>query len=726
MCSSSTDLKLFTVLLIQLVGLSFAEAQQGTTPGSQKVIQAAAVEEGPVVDGEFGDPQWANAPAISDFRQQEPTEGGQPSERTEVRIIYTADALFLGVWCYDSAPQRIRATERRRDANMGSDDSFGFVLDPSHSHRDSYFFRTNPLGTLWDALITDEGKLHNQEWDGRWEVAAKIHSWGWGAEIRIPFKTLRIPATEESVWGIDFKREIRRKNENVVWSNYGRDFRFVEVSQAGHLMGLPGSVRSLSLQAKPYFVGGMLRVSSQSERLTEKELEVGLENVRYTPTNRLKLDATVNPDFAQAEVDDLRINLTRFSLFFQEKREFFLEDAGLFEFGTGGRGRPDVKLLHTRRIGLTSGRRAEPIPILFGARLTGQFPGWGLGVMNAQTREHEGTPGTNYGAYRVRKNLFARSYVGAMGTHLQNRSEGNNATFGVDANFIFLENLQFQGFVVKSESTGDSGNGWATVPFWLTWDTDRFSAQARHLIVEEDFNAELGFVSRSDIRKSSLGLGFSPRPGAEWLRQLEFSSDLEYLTDIKGTLQSREQSVGFELDLESGDAFGFEYERNLEQEDEGFNLAGRIPVPAGTYRNDEFSLQVRPYGGRRVSGFFQISREDFWGGKKTSLNLGPEMRWSDQFLTEFEYKLEKVVLPQGAFTSHVAKGRLDLNFTNQWLTSTTLQYNHLDKEWGLNFRLNYIYRPGDDIFLVFNRSRTSEDEERSWSVLFKVTHTFDF
>ena len=170
------------------------------------------------------------------------------------------------------------------------------------------------------------------------------------------------------------------------------------------------------------------------------------------------------------------------------------------------------------------------------------------------------------------------------------------------------------------------------------------------------------------------------------------------------------------------------YARNLEEED-GFLLAGRIPVPAGTYRNDEFSLQLRPYGGRWVSGFFMISREDFWGGKKSSLQLGPEMRWSDQFLTEFEYELEKVDLPQGAFTSHVANGRFDLNLTNQWLTSTTLQYNHLDKEWGLNVRLNYIYRPGDDIFLVFNRSLTDLDqasEERSWSILFKITHTFDF
>ena len=613
--------KAFTILLILLLGLSSAEAQQDATAESTKVIQALAVAEGPVLDGQFTDPQWVNAPAISDFRQQEPNEGGEPSERTEVQIIYTSDSLFLAVRCYDSAPQQIRATERRRDADMEADDTFGFVLDTFHSHRDSYFFRTNPLGNLWDALITDEGKLQNEEWDGRWEVAAQVYSWGWGAEIKIPFKILRIPQMDEAVWGIDFRREIRRKNETVVWSNYQRDYGFVEVSQAGHLTELPDSVRILSLQVKPYFVGGTLRVSSQSERLTEEELDVGLENVRYTLTNRLKLDATVNPDFAQAEVDDLRINLTRFSLFFQEKREFFLEDAGLFEFGTGGRGSPEVKLLHTRRIGLTSGRRAEPIPILTGARLTGQFPDWGLGVMNAQTREHEGTPGTNYGAYRVRKNLFARSYVGAMGTHLQNTTEGNNATFGVDSHFIFMENLQFQGFVVKSESSGDSGNGWAAVPFWLTWDTDRFSTQARHLIVEEDFNAGVGFVSRTDIQKSVVGLEFSPRPGAEWLRQLEFSADLEYLTDMDGNLQSREQSVSFGLDMESGDAVEFGYARNLEEE-EGFRLAGRIPVPAGTYRNDEFSLQLRPYGGRWVSGFFMISREDFWGGKKPRSSLG--------------------------------------------------------------------------------------------------------
>ena len=690
------------------------------------MIAAMKVGQGPSMDGELLESEWALASAADDLLQHEPREGAPPSERTEIRIIYTTTDLYIGVWCYDSAPQGIRATERGRDASLEGDDRFLLVIDTAHGHRDAYFFQTNPLGARWDALLTDEGKLENLEWDGRWEVAARVHPWGWGAEIQIPFKTLRIPAMEELLWGIDFGRDLRRQNERVVWSNYQQDFDFQEVSQAGHVTGLQNIDRALNLRVKPYLTTEALGLRSEGSSVTTRDADVGIEDLRYTLTSRVNVNLAVNPDFAQADVDAVQVNLTRFPLFFREKREFFLEDAGLFEFGTGGGneffGRPDLKLLHTRRIGLTSSR--ESIPLLLGGRITSQTPGWTLGVMNVQEREHQQIPGRNFGAYRMKRNLFARSYVGAMATYVQQRGAGHSGTVGIDANFLFLENFRLQGFVVRSESDERSGDGWAAVPFWLEWDSDRLGFEVQQLIVESTFRADAGFVGRTDIRRHVVNTRYSPRPRVSWVRQLEFGANLEYLTDFEWSLQTRDQSIGFRMDLESGDAAEVEYTWNLERLNEPFRVGGQILVPPGVYRNSGFSFQFHPYRGRPVAGFFRVARGDFWGGERTSVEIQPGVRWADWFLTDFGYEVEQVSVPGGSFISHIVDTRIDVNVTNEWLWSTTLQYNDLDDEWGVHFRLNYIYRTGDDVFVVVRRARTMED--RSWSVLVKLTHTLDF
>ena len=465
---------------------------------------------------------------------------------------------------------------------------------------------------------------------------------------------------------------------------------------------------------------------SEGSSVATRDADIGIEDLRYTLTSRVNVNLAVNPDFAQADVDAVQVNLTRFPLFFREKREFFLEDAGLFEFGTGGGneffGRPDLKLLHTRRIGLTSSR--ESIPLLLGGRITSQTPGWTLGVMNVQEREHQQIPGRNFGAYRMKRNLFARSYVGAMATYVQQRGAGHSGTVGIDANFLFLENLRLQGFVVRSESDERSGDGWAAVPFWLEWDSDRLGFEVQQLIVESTFRADAGFVGRTDIRRHVVNTRYSPRPRVSWVRQLEFGANLEYLTDFEWSLQTRDQSIGFRMDLESGDAAEVEYTWNLERLNEPFRVGGQILVPPGVYRNSGFSFQFHPYRGRPVAGFFRVARGDFWGGERTSVEIQPGVRWADWFLTDFGYEVEQVSVPGGSFISHIVDTRIDVNVTNEWLWSTTLQYNDLDDEWGVHFRLNYIYRTGDDVFVVVRRARTMEDQ--SWSVLVKLTHTLDF
>jgi len=694
-----------------------ASALQDEQPGG-KVILATSVPEPPVVDGDLSETVWDQATPVTDFLQQEPTEGGSPSEKTEVRILYTSEALFLGVRCYDSQPEGLRATERRRDASLDSDDAFWFVLDTAHDRRNSYFFQTNPLATQWDALVSDEGKLENREWDGRWEASARIESWGWAVEVQIPFSTLRIPDRELSVWGIDFRRFIRRKNEVVSWSNYRRNFSFLEVSQAGDLSGLRELGGEHVFTIKPYAAAGLLGEDTDESSSRQTDLDAGLEELRYGVTSNMNLSLTVNPDFAQAEVDEFRVNFTRFPLFFEEKREFFLEDAGLFEFGTGG---DELLLLHTRRIGLTEDR--EPIPILYGARLSGQPTGWNLGVMNVQTRSGDDSPAQNYGVYRLKKDLLSRSYVGLMSTSVLGDETPDNVTLGVDGYFIFFENFSVESFVVRSKTEFEPDGAWGAMPLRIGWSTDLLELEGEHLVVEENFDPAAGFVERTNIRQSSAQFSVAPRPRAAWLRQIELSVGVDYVADLEGTLLTRDQSIGFQLELESGDAIEIEFARNLEFLDEPFFLADQILIQPGTYLSDQISAEVRPYEGRKISGFFQVGWEDFWDGRRMSFNVGPEVRWSDRFLTEFEYELEDVSLPDGEFSSQVVNAIIHLNFTNEWLTSTTLQYSSLDEEWGLNFRLNYIYRTGDDVFFIVNQVRTPEGN--FWSVFAKFTHTFE-
>ena len=651
--------------------------------------------------------------------------GAEPSEKTEVTALHTRDALFLGIRCFDSDPSGILASQRSRDNGMDSDDSVWIVLDTMHAHRDAYFFRVNPLGNQWDALISDEGRVQNPQWDGRWEAAAVIQSWGWSAEIRIPFKILKMPSADESLTlGMDFRRFLRRRNEIIAWNNYLRDFEFVEISKAGHLSGVGGDINALSLQVKPYVAGGFLSSKSGTSETRDPDLDAGLENLRYTFTSELKLDATLNPDFAQAEVDNLQVNLTRFPLFFQERREFFLEDSGLFQLNYGGqpgmRDPNELRLFHSRRIGLTPG--GEQIPILFGARLTGENSGGSFGVMNVQVRDQGNSPATNMGVYRVRKNILSRSYIGALATHLTNERESSSA-IGLDARVLLFDNLTIQSLVSRTEGDEDSQDGWAGLPIHAAWASDLFELEAGHLIIEENFQPSLGFVRRTDIRKTIAGFEYRPRPRIDWMRQIEFELALEYITDMEGTLQTRFQSAATEFNFQNGDNLQVAFERILERLEEPFSIAG-LPVPAGIYNNDGWDIRYRRYNGNRFSGVVQLSRGEFWDGDRTTVSVRPQARWSDTLSTSLDYQLEKVSLGAGDFSSSLIDGALIFNLSNQWLTRTTVQYGGLDDEWGIHFRLNYIYRPGDDFFFVVNSGRTPDIQ--SWSLLVKLTHTFDF
>ncbi len=715
------------IVLILMIGVScvcHAMARPAVVQGpARKVAQALRVDGSPTVDGDLSEAIWNGAPVVSGFLQRDPQEGTAATERTVIRIIYNDESIFFGVLCEDSQAGRIIAHERARDDSLGSDDTFEIILDTFHNHQDGFLFRTNPLGTKFDSWITDEGGRENSNWDERWLVAATRNEVGWMVEIEIPFNSIRMPDRDSQVWGIDFKRNIRRKNEEAVWSNYRRDFNFLQVSQAGELVGLENISSEHRLRIKPYLTGGASRAFRDGTAETDHLFDVGLEDVKYQLTPSLTLDFTANPDFAQADVDQQIVNLTRFSVFFPERREFFQENASLFDFGPGGFV-PEVKLFHSRTIGLSDSR--EPIDILAGVKLTGQIKGLDLGFINMQTDDIEGTPGSNFSVLRFRKRFLSRSNVGAMLTNRQSSLEDDsNRVFGVDGNFVFFDNLHVESFFTSSQTPGVDEDDWATRPLQITWQTDFFSANAEHMIIGRNFNAEMGFVPRAGMNQSMLNFQVNPRPSSEWIRRFELGADLRYLSNQDEVLETREQALRFGVALESGDSLQFGYTKAFEFLEDPFQLRGRIPVPPGSYSSDRFQAQFNSYGGRRVSGFFQVQRENnFWDGSRTTLNLDPNIKWSQNLSFDIQYRLDDVVLPGGEFSSSVSNIGINYNLTNEWLTSTTLQYDNLEDLFNINFRLNYIYRLGDDLFVVYNQTRRSDLTDRT--IIVKLTHSFDF
>ncbi len=729
---SCSRLMVTLVLGLPCLNAVVADLTAGQAPNlGVKTAQAQRVEEAPVIDGDLSDAIWAGAPVVSNFSQRNPREGEPATEGTEVRIIYNDQSIFFGVICYDSEPDRIIATERARDGGSGgggflgafqSDDSFEIILDTFHSHQDGFLFRTNPLGTKYDSWITDEGSLTNANWDELWNVGVARNEAGWTAEIEIPFQSIRMSDDEEQIWGIDFKRNIRRKNEEAVWSNYRRNFDFAQVSQAGDLFGLRDISSEHRIRIKPYATAGVSREFQDGLPDTRHLFDAGLEDLKYQLNPSLILDFTVNPDFAQAEVDEQVSNLTRFSVFFPEKREFFQENASLFEFGPGGF-RPEMKLFHSRTVGLSEDR--EPVDIIAGLKLTGQIRGLDVGVFNAQTEEFDETPGSNYSAVRVRKKVLPRSNVGVMMTNRQSRLEDDyNRTLGVDGSVVFFENLSLESFFALSQTPDLEEDEWAARPLRVSWDTDFLSTGAEHTIIGRNFNAEMGFVPRTDMKKSSVDFMISPRPGSEMIRQFDVSANLNYITNQENVVETREQEVAFRVNFESGDRMRFGYTQTFEYLNEGFLLRGALPVPAGAYDGSRWSINVNTYRARRFSGWFQFQREHFWDGDRTTFNLNPRIRWSDSFSLAIQYRWDDLKLPGGELSSKLSNIRIDYNLTNDWLTSTMLQYDSVDGLLNFNFRLNWIYQPGDDLFLVFTETRRSENTDRA--VILKFTHSFDF
>ncbi len=690
----------------------------------EKSVTAVYIDAPIVIDGDLDENQWNLAEPATDFIQQEPRMGEPSSERTEVRLLYDNENLYLGIYCFDSAGARgITVNDVSRDYRPRDTDTFTMVFDTFNDRRNSFIFGTNPGGAKRDGQTAGNSERRNYDWDAVWYVKAKITELGWQAEIAIPFRTLRFHNLEDQIWGVNFSRRIRRKNEDTHWSAIPRPYRTSRVSHAGELNGLSSIRQGRNLYLKPYISSPLVRRQGDDVDFVP---DAGLD-VKTALTSGLTLDLTVNTDFSQVEADQQQINLTRFPLFFPEKREFFLENSNMFQVrrvGQGNRNRGrDLIAFFSRRVGLSGGR---VVPILGGGRLTGRAGPYRLGFLSIQTDDLEEIPSTNFTVARVRRDILASSDVGGIFINKQGGG-GQHRTYGVDGHFQFFRNLEVASFFLKTSAPDIPGEDTAS-SISLGWADHRYDIQGEYLSIEENFNPEAGFVRRTGIRKSQGEFNLKLRPGERfpWMREFRPSTGIEYITNQENVLQTRNFDQMFNLDLENGGSFRFIHRVRFERLDEPFPIRSDQSIPTGDYLFREVNLNFFSDRSRMFSGSFDLTTGEFFDGNKDSYSAGLLFQYSYRFRADLSWEHDEVDLPTGDFSTDLVTTRFNYAFSPRMFLNSLIQYNSTLQEVSSNVRFNFIYEPLSDLFVVYNERRSTGGEVLERALIAKLTYLIDF
>lgn len=720
---------------------------QSNGAGFNYAIRLRHPGRGPNVDGRLSAGEWKGASLATNFVQREPNEGEPASERTVVLITYDEDQIYFGVRCFDRHPERIVANEMRRDYDLSDNDYFEIIIDTYHDRRNGYYFATNPLGAKLDAEIRAEGESINWDWDGLWEVRASRDSRGWSAEIAIPFKTLHFPKTNVLTWGINFGRHIPRKREEAYWTPILRDYgqngtaKF-RISRFGILYGLRNVKPGINVQVKPYAIGGLQRSLAPGGTVVDRVRDIGFD-AKLGITPNLTADLTLNTDFAQVEADREEVNLTRFDIFYPEKRDFFLEGADIFRFGeyTSG-GQASTALFFSRRIGLTDAR--TEVPIIGGAKLTGKAGRFDVGFLNVYTDaasyfdpwldQEVSLEPTNFSALRIKRDVFERSSIGFIALskdplHPDGSLNRTNRAFGIDGRLAFLNNLTVNAWFAKTH-TPDLQGGDLAGSVDVNWGNDLINVNAAYTDIGRNFNPEMGFILWTDIRKTKLGLTLAPRPGAMNIRQMYFFNEFNYFADHDGVLQYRQMLSGLLNYFGDGSTLYFAYSNTYENLPYGFIIRSDPVafVTPGVYRYNLASVEYQSDGSRRFSYSIRGGGGEYYGGSFAGLTLGARLRPNKRLSAGLTYNVNRVDLPieNGSFSTHVVRGRVSYTFTPNLFIKAFLQWNAFENRIVSNILLNLIHRPGSDLYLVFNDVYDTSNTIRvsNRTVVAKFTYLF--
>ncbi len=675
-------------------------------------LQARRANAAITLDGILNEDAWAHADSTRGvFYQSIPTQGVPSAERTVVRVLYDEERFYVGATMYDSNPDALVSAGLEQDFATQDSDIFGFALDTYLDRQNAFLFAVNPAGALFDAQAFNDQQSVNRAWEGEVEVSTRITDFGWVAEIAVPMTTLRFRETDgPQSWGINFSRRIRRISEDSNWAPLTRQFRVYKMSRAGTLTSIEGLEQGRNLWIKP-FVNGVRSDGSRADAPGE-ELEGGFD-LKWGVTPQLTLDITALTDFSQVEVDEQQINLTRFSLFFPEKRDFFLENDGIFSFQDArvrnfrtGSGPQNFKLFHSRRVGLSADR--TPVPIAAGARMTGRVDGYAIGLLNMQTRDGPAHPGENFSVVRLRKNILASSDIGFMFVNREGTgadvSGAYNRTLGADANLRLAGGrMLLNSYLAATDEPGANGDR-TTGALELAWRDPLWAASVLVKTVGDNFNPGVGFVARRGIRQGFVTLGAHPQPAIPHVRELNPYVDVNLFSDPGWTLESREIKPGLGISFLDSSVLTLEYSASYERLAEATPIAG-VAVPAGEYDFGALTASYRSNLGRKLGGTLAVTQGGFFDGERTSVTGGVTLRPSAHFFLEGTAQRNRLTLAGRTFDANLFGGRFRFAQNTRFFLSAFVQYNETTDHVQTNIRLNLIHAPLSDVFLVYSELR---------------------
>ncbi len=703
-------------------------------PDGRVIVRATRITEPIRIDGRLDEAVYGEIPPVTDFIQQEPDEGAPATEKTEAWILFDDENIYVMCRCWDSNPGAIVANDMRRDSpNINTHDNFGVQFDPYHDGRGANFFYVSPVGGVRDAAVVDSRP--NNDWNTVWEWSASRFDEGWIAEIAIPFKSLRYGPGREQTWGIQVRRMIRSKNERVHLTRLPASWgsgAWNRMHLAATLLDLQAPRGSRNLEIKPYVISS-LSTDTQAVPATRNEFrpDIGFD-VKYGVTKGLTADFSYNTDFAQVEADEAQVNLTRFSLSFPEKREFFLEGSGLFTFGavTGTSGADAPVIFYSRSIGLS---RGQALPVIAGGRLTGRAGAWSIGALNIEV---DGDPAlnaqrTNFTALRLRRSIFSRGSLGGIFTKrsVSTVAPGSNEVFGLDANFGVRQYVNFGGYVAQSRTKGLTGES-LSYRGQFNYDHDRYGLELDRLVVEENFNPEVGFMRRRNFRRSYAQARVSPRTENHPLvRKWTFQAHLDYITDNDNRLASREARAEFQTDFHSGDSVTLAAVGSREILPQAFAIQG-VRIPPGGYG---FTTAVASYTAgqhHKISGTTSVQAGGFYGGRRQTVAFQGRVEISPRLGIEPNISRNWIDVPEGKFTTTVVGARTTLTITPRMFVAALVQYTSGASSLSSNVRLRWEYRPGSELFLVYTEGRSTlpvrGTELQGRGIVLKINRLFRF
>ena len=691
-------------------------------------VRAISLVEPLRLDGRLDEAIYDTVPPITGFFQLVPDEGAPATEETEVWMSFDEENVYVSARVWDSAPESewVANEMRRNTMQLRQNDGFGVLLDTFYDRRNGYFFYTNPLGARAERYITDETNT-NRDLLPVWDVRTGRFEGGWTVEMAIPFRSLRYQTGREQVWGIQMRRGIRRKNE---WSylspvplsaaSSGSTGQF-RISFAGTLVGIEAPPAARNLELTPYGIYSLTTDRTSDPQVSNDNAADWGIDLKLGITKSVTADLTYNTDFAQVEVDERQVNLTRFPLFFPEKRQFFQEGRGIFVFGgtlggpgggggegySGGGGTPT--LFFSRRIGLQGG---HPVPIQGGLRVTGEIGRFSVGGLNARTDDlgSLGVEATNFTVVRVKSDVLRRSRIGAIFARrsVSTVGEGSNETYGVDAAFSLYDNVDFGAYWSRTHTPGLEAED-VSYQAEFSYNPDRYGFQVSHLLVGENFNPEVGFLRRDDFRRTFASAYFSPRPSSiQAVRQFTWRANFNYTENGAGIIETREARASFRTEFETSDVFSVDVANTYELLERPFEIHADVMIPPGGYEFADVTLGYLLGGQRRANGQLTVQFGQFFNGDLKALGFSSgRIEVLPQFSLEPSASVNRVELPQGSFTTTVLRTRANYSLTPRMFVSGLFQYGSDTETLSTNLRFRWEYSPGSELFVVYTDERTT-------------------